>query len=206
MDNPRDLTADERAASVAPADLGAYCRSVESHLTRVNGGHLVRIVGPGFDVVRRWAADGVPLSVVFRGIELKAARHQAGASKRPLRVEFCDDDVRELFDDWRRAIGLAPAAEDAAGAGDADGASGAAGASDAAGAAPAADAPRGARRPATRDLDRAIERLGRASGRLDWPEALRDADRRAAVGARGDPRRGARRARRRARRGARAAG
>jgi hypothetical protein len=142
-------------------DVGAYCRAVETHLTQVNGGHLVRIVGPGFELVRRWAVDGVPLSVAFRGIDTKAARHRAGAARRPLRIEFCDDDVRDLFDDWRRAIGVAPAAR--------GGLAPTASADDQAGVERAsAD-----RRTATRDLDRAIDRLSRAAGHLDWPEALR---------------------------------
>jgi hypothetical protein len=67
-------------------DVAEYCRRVEDHLTRVNAGHLVRIVGPGFELVRGWAEAGVPLSVVFRGIELKAERHREGASTRPLRI------------------------------------------------------------------------------------------------------------------------
>jgi hypothetical protein len=141
-------------------DVGAYCRAVETHLTQVNGGHLVRIVGPGFELVRRWAVDGVPLSVVFRGIDTKAARHRAGAARRPLRIEFCDEDVRDLFEDWRRAIGVAPAARGVATSASAD---------DEAGVEPAS----AARRTATRDLDRAIDRLSRAAGRLDWPDALR---------------------------------
>jgi hypothetical protein len=147
-------------------DVGAYCRAVETHLTQVNGGHLVRIVGPGFELVRRWAADGVPLSVVFRGIDTKAARHRAGAARRPLRIEFCDDDVRDLFDDWRRAIGVAPTVHARATSGSEDDPAVAAAAS-------------AARQTATRDLDRAIDRLSRAAGRLDWPEALR-----AVIGAR----------------------
>jgi hypothetical protein len=142
-------------------DIGAYCRAVETHLTQVNGGHLVRIVGPGFEIVRKWAADGVPLSVVFRGIDTKAARHRVGAARRPLRIEFCDEDVREVFDDWRRAIGVAPTAREEAISAVADDQVGGELAS--------------ARRTATRDLDRAIERLSRATGRLDWPEALREA-------------------------------
>jgi hypothetical protein len=141
-------------------DLGAYCRAVETHLTQVNGGHLVRIVGPGFELVRRWAADGVPLSVVFRGIDSKAARHRAGAARRPLRIEFCEEDVRDVFEDWRRAIGVAPMA-----GGDATPES----SDDLAG----GESANMARRTATRDLDRAIDRLSRAAGRLDWPEALR---------------------------------
>ena len=143
-------------------DLGAYCRAVETHLTQVNGGHLVRIVGPAFEIVRKWAADGVPLSVVFRGIDTKAARHRAGTARRPLRIEFCDEDVQDVFDDWRRAIGIAPTAREEATPGAAD---------ERADGEPAS----AARRTATRDLDRAIDRLSRAAGRLDWPEALREA-------------------------------
>lgn len=148
------------ADGTSETDLGAYCRAVETHLTQVNGGHLIRIVGPGFELVRRWATDGVPLSVVFRGIDLKAARHQAGTARRPLRIEFCDDDVRDGFDNWRRAIGLSPAARrNAANAPEDD---------------PAVGEPASVtRRTATKELDRAIDRLSRAVGRLDWPEALR---------------------------------
>ena len=79
------------------ADVADYCRQVEAHLTRINGGHLVRVVGPGFALVKQWADEGIPLSVVFRGIELKAERHAAGASKRPLSIEFCEADVLREF-------------------------------------------------------------------------------------------------------------
>jgi hypothetical protein len=131
---------------------------VEEHLTRVNGGHLVRVVGPAFEMVRQWAEEGVPLSVVFRGIDLKAERHRAGRTKRPLRIEFCEADVRETFETWRRALGLAGR-----------------------GALPAEDTEHAAeaverKRPSlAKHLDRAVERLGRSAGRLDLPEALRDA-------------------------------
>jgi hypothetical protein len=166
-------------------DLGAFCRAVETHLTRVNGGHLVRIVGPGFEVVRRWAADGMPLSVVFRGIDLKAMRHHAGMSRRPLRIEFCDDDVRAEFEAWRRAVGIASGSSETHIAPEP--------------AAPETSAESAAsRRAVGKDLDRAIDRLSRAAGRIDWPEALREAVsarlsalteiREAAKGARGDAR------------------
>ena len=87
-------------------DMGEYCRRVEDHLTRANAGHLVRIVGPGFALVREWAMAGVPLSIVCRGIDDKAERHREGQAHRPLRIEFCENDVRALYDRWRRAIGL----------------------------------------------------------------------------------------------------
>ncbi len=134
-------------------DVADYCRQVEAHLTRINGGHLVRVVGAGFSLVRQWAEDGVPLSIVFRGIEQKAERHKAGASRRPLRIEFCEADVRELHAAWRRAVGLtaAPDTEQVTPGG------------------------RPKRRSAPKAIDRAIERLGRLAGRLDYPDEFREA-------------------------------
>jgi hypothetical protein len=141
-----------RAQEGPPVDPGDYCRRVEDYLTRVNGGHLVRIVGPGFALVRQWAEEGIPLSVVCRGIDLKTERHRAGRARRPLRIEFCEADVRDVYEGWRRAVGLAgrqPAPE-------------------------AEAAPR--RHPALgRHLDRAADRLGHVGGRLDLPEGVRDA-------------------------------
>lgn len=141
------------------ADVADYCRQVEAHLTRINGGHLVRVVGPGFALVKQWADEGVPLSIVFRGIEQKAERHAAGASKRPLRIEFCEADVRALYDDWRRAIGGAAA-------------SGPSPESEA-GLAPAPAEPK--RRSASKTIERAIDRLGRLAGRLELSGEFRDA-------------------------------
>jgi hypothetical protein len=83
-----------------------YCRAVEAYLCQKNGGHLVRIVGPAFEKVRGWAAQGVPLKVAFRGIDRcceRAARR--GGRRRPMRIEFCEADVLDAFDNWRRAIG-----------------------------------------------------------------------------------------------------
>jgi hypothetical protein len=139
-------------------DIGEYCRQVEDCLTRANGGHLVRIVGPGFELVRGWALDGIPLSIVCRGIEAKAERHdRGGGAKRPLRIEFCEADVRAIFDHWRRAVGVASLTEHQPGAeGEADQAS-------------------PSKRPSlSRHIDRARESLIRAAGRLDLPELLRD--------------------------------
>ena len=142
-------------------DVGEYCRRVEDYLTRVNAGHLVRIVGPGFGLVREWAERSVPLSVVFRGIDNKAERHRHGKSTRPLRIEFCADDVRAVFDQWRRAVGLdltSVGAAEQSGAPDV-----------------AAPAETPARPPALgRHLDRVIDKLVRASSRDDLPAGLRD--------------------------------
>jgi hypothetical protein len=91
------------------SDSAEYCREIEAYLCRKNEGHLIRIVGPVFEQVAGWAAQGVPLPVVFRGIDEYCARYYAkGPRRRPVRVEFCEGDILELFDAWRRAVGVPP--------------------------------------------------------------------------------------------------
>ena len=91
-------------------DPAEYCREVEAYLCRKNDGHLIRIVGPVFEQVCCWAEQGVPLSAVFQGIDRRFERYYArGPRRRPLRLEFCEADVLDLFDEWRRAVGV-PAA------------------------------------------------------------------------------------------------
>lgn len=51
------------------AHLGQYCREIEAYLCAKNQGHLIRIAGPSFTRVCGWAARGIPVKVVFRGID-----------------------------------------------------------------------------------------------------------------------------------------
>ncbi|HZI82153.1 MAG TPA: hypothetical protein VFD69_21700 [Vicinamibacterales bacterium] len=103
-------------AGAEPGDLGAYCRAIESYLCRRNEGHLVRVAGPSFDCVAAWAARGVPLRVAYRGIDRCVERLASkGNRRRPVRVEFCDADVLDAFDEWRRAVGVPAVAADAGG-------------------------------------------------------------------------------------------
>jgi hypothetical protein len=91
----------------------AYCREVEAHLCRKNDGHLIRIVGPAFERVTSWAAQGVPLKVALAGIDRYFERYyRKGPRRRPVRVEFCDADVLDAFDEWRRAVGVSVVAAD----------------------------------------------------------------------------------------------
>jgi hypothetical protein len=84
-----------------------FCREIESYLCRKNDGHLVRVTGPSFDLVSGWAAQGIPLKVAFQGIDRYFERYyQKGPRRRPVRIEFCDADVLDVFDEWRRALGL----------------------------------------------------------------------------------------------------
>ena len=85
-----------------------FCREIEAYLCRKNDGHLIRIVGPAFDQVCGWATRGVPIKVACRGIDRYFERYYAkGPRRRPVRVEFCDADVLDVFDEWRRAVGVA---------------------------------------------------------------------------------------------------
>ena len=88
-----------------------YCRQLESYLCRKNDGHLIRIVGPAFEQVCGWATRGIPFKVACRGIDRYFERYYAkGPRRRPVRIEFCEADVLDAFDEWRRAVGV-PAVE-----------------------------------------------------------------------------------------------
>jgi hypothetical protein len=84
-----------------------FCRRIEAYLCRKNDGHLIRIVGPAFEQVCGWARRGIPLGVAERGIDRYFERYYSkGPRRRPVRVEFCEADVLDAFDQWRRATGI----------------------------------------------------------------------------------------------------
>jgi hypothetical protein len=85
-----------------------YCREIETYLCRKNDGHLIRVVGPSFELVSGWAAQGVPLKVACSGIDRYFERYyRKGPRRRPVKIDFCEADVLDVFDEWRRAVGLA---------------------------------------------------------------------------------------------------
>ena len=97
------------------ADPERYCRDIETYLCRKNQGHLIRVVGPSFGLVSGWAAQGVPLKVAFSGIDRYFERYyRKGPRRRPVQIDFCEADVLDAFDEWRRAIGLPSKSADAA--------------------------------------------------------------------------------------------
>jgi hypothetical protein len=88
-------------------DVSAYCREIETYLCRKNDGHLIRVVGPSFELVSSWAARGVPLKIAFAGIDRYFERYyRQGPRRRPVKIDFCEADVQAVFDDWRRATGI----------------------------------------------------------------------------------------------------
>lgn len=84
-----------------------YCRQIEAYLCRKNDGHLIRVVGPSFELVSGWAERGIPLKIAFEGIDRFAERYyRKGPRRRPVRIDFCEADVLDVFDQWQRAVGI----------------------------------------------------------------------------------------------------
>ena len=84
-----------------------YCREIEAYLCRKNDGHLVRIVGPSFERVCSWAAQGIPFKIACQGIDTYFVRYYAkGTRRRPVQIDFCEHDILDAFDAWRRAVGV----------------------------------------------------------------------------------------------------
>jgi hypothetical protein len=84
-----------------------FCREIETYLCRKNDGHLIRVVGPSFAIVSGWAEQGVPLKIAFAGIDRYFERYyRSGPRRRPVKIDFCEADVLDVFDEWRRATGV----------------------------------------------------------------------------------------------------
>jgi len=80
-----------------------YCREIEAYLCRKNDGHVIRVVGPSFDLVARWAAKGVPINVAYEGIDRYFERYyRKGPRRRPVKIDFCEPDVLDVFDEFSR--------------------------------------------------------------------------------------------------------
>ena len=95
-------------------DVESYCRDLEAYLCRKNDGHLIRITGPAFERVQGWAQQGIPLKVAEAGIDRYFERYyRKGPRRRPVQIMFCEADVLDVFDDWRRAVGLSRVGADA---------------------------------------------------------------------------------------------
>jgi hypothetical protein len=92
---------------VGTQPIDEYCREIETYLCQKNDGHLIRVVGPSFEVVSGWAEQGVPLKIALAGIDRYFERYyRKGPRRRPVKIDFCDADVLDVFDEWRRAVGV----------------------------------------------------------------------------------------------------
>ena len=105
----------DREIADCRTQIADYCREIETYLCRKNDGHLIRVVGPSFEVVSAWAAGGIPLKIAFEGIDRYFERYyRSGPRRRPVKIDFCDADVLDVFDEWRRATGIQQSALHAA--------------------------------------------------------------------------------------------
>lgn len=94
----------EKQTTVSPHE---YCREIEAYLCRKNDGHLIRIVGPSFERVCSWAAQGIPFKIACQGIDAYFVRYYAkGVRRRPVQIDFCENDILDAFEAWRRAVGV----------------------------------------------------------------------------------------------------
>jgi len=92
---------------VGAQSIGEFCSQIETYLCKKNDGHLIRVTGPSFDLVSSWAAQGIPLKVACAGIDRYFERYyRKGPRRRPVKIDFCDADVLDAFDEWRRAVGI----------------------------------------------------------------------------------------------------
>jgi hypothetical protein len=72
------------------------------------------VVGPSFGIVSGWAEHGVPLKVAYAGIDRYFERYyRKGPRRRPVKIDFCEADVLDVFDEWRRAVGVVARSPDA---------------------------------------------------------------------------------------------
>ena len=88
-------------------EIADFCSAIESYLCRKNDGHLIRVTGPSFDLVASWAKRGIPIKVACKGIDRSFERYyRKGPRRRPVKIDFCEADVLDVFDEWQRATGL----------------------------------------------------------------------------------------------------
>src|SRR5262245_35253882 len=59
--------------------------------------------------------QGVPLKVAFAGIDRYFERYyRGGPRRRPVKIDFCEADVLDVFDEWKRATGVVGSQQSAA--------------------------------------------------------------------------------------------
>jgi hypothetical protein len=92
---------------MAESQIPEFCQQIETYLCRKNDGHLIRVTGPSFTLVSHWAEQGIPFKVACEGIDRYFERYyRKGPRRRPVKIDFCEADVLDVFDEWRKAVGV----------------------------------------------------------------------------------------------------
>src|SRR5436190_16825424 len=105
---------------MAESQIAELCQQIEAYLCKKNDGHLIRVTGPSFELVSGWATQGIPIKVACEGIDRYFERYyRKGPRRRPVKIDFCEADVLDVFDEWKKAVGAIPRAAEAGQAGEA---------------------------------------------------------------------------------------
>lgn len=80
-----------------------YCRTVLDAFQAATG--RLTVTSLDFAQVQSWQRQGIPLSVVQRGIEQKLKRAAGKWYLRTFPLRWCDDDVQEQQLLWAHAVG-----------------------------------------------------------------------------------------------------
>jgi len=57
--------------------------------------------------VSAWEQQGIPLKIALAGIDRYFERYyRQGPRRRPVKIDFCEADVLDVFDEWKRAVGF----------------------------------------------------------------------------------------------------
>ena len=57
--------------------------------------------------MRSWATQGIPFKIACQGIDTYFVRYYAkGMRRRPVQIDFCENDILDAFEAWRRAVGV----------------------------------------------------------------------------------------------------
>ncbi|MBI4455450.1 MAG: hypothetical protein HY644_06070 [Acidobacteria bacterium] len=80
-----------------------YFTEIEEYFVRKRGKHM--LVSPlDWSLIESWKQIGIPLHVVFRGIDRAFEKHQAHASEKRINsIFYCQPTVTECFDEYRQA-------------------------------------------------------------------------------------------------------
>lgn len=104
---PDDSDQEDGSPSEVPGDRPSedeYFARIEEHFARRRGGPLL-LSPTDWQLVERWHSEGVPLSVVLRGINraFDRFRHSGRRSDRINSLRYCRQHVEESWEEYRES-------------------------------------------------------------------------------------------------------
>lgn len=87
-----------------------YLRAIEDYMARIRLSPML-LSPKEWTVAQKWKADGIPLMVVFKGIDgaiRSVSSHKDGYGKLRVTLSYCDKPVRSAFKSYAKAQRLFP--------------------------------------------------------------------------------------------------